>query len=258
MTSVVNIPMLSHEDVCRLLPDYATGALEESQMRAVAHHLSDCERCPRELSDLLETTSFIVDAGAPRPEVRRALIVRVESRLMQALAFEGRSAPAPFRRVRSADRHRLLAVAWATAALFLVAALALGGWSYFLLQEREQQDRIAGLITGENTAHALTDSALDTDATGVIYVNPESNQALLVASGLPPLTSDRRYQIWFFTADGQHVSAGFFPVDASGVGQGLITAPEPLRAYHAVALSAEPGGGSNAPTAPLSLGGWIQ
>lgn len=254
MSSVVNIPMLSHEDVCQLLPDYATGVLEESQMRALSHHLSNCERCSRELSDVLETTSFIVDAGAPRAEVRRALIVRVESGPMQAPAFEVRSAPTPFRRIRSADRRRLLAVAWAAAALFLVAALALGGWNYLLLQEREQQDRIAGLIT----ARSLTDSALDTGATGVIYVNPESDQALLVASGLPPLSSDRRYQIWFFTADGQHVSAGFFPVNASGVGQGLITAPEPLRAYHAVALSAEPATGSSAPTAPLSLGGWIQ
>jgi len=258
MTNVVDIPMVSHEDVSELLPDYATGALDENESRLVEDHLVGCDDCRLELADLLETTSVIVNAGSPRPEVRRALMARVESAPGQAPRPLLASVPAQMHAPRGFGRHRLSAVAWVTAALFVVAILALGGWNYLLQQNLEDRDRIARLITGEDTAHALTDSGFDTGATGVMYVDPDSNQALLVASGLTPLPSDRGYQIWLFTEDGQQVSAGVFPIDASGFGQGLVTAPEPLREYHAVALSAEPVTGSGAPTAPLSLGGWLQ
>ncbi len=255
MTDNVN---LSHEDMEELLPDYVTGVLEENQLHAVEDHLAGCDSCGQVFASLLETTSLLVSAGSPRPEVRRALMTRLESGLGRVPAPLSPPGPVQMGLRGSVDRHRLLAVAWATAALFLVAALAVGGWSYLLLQDLQERDRIAGLITGENTAHALTDSAFDAGATGVMYVDPDSDTALLVATGLTPLPADREYQVWIFTEDGQQVSAGFFRVDASGFGQQLVTAPEPFGAYHAVALSAEPADGSSSPTAPLSLGGWIQ
>jgi anti-sigma-K factor RskA len=244
--------------MAELLPDYATGALPEDETRLVEDHLADCKLCRRELSDLLEVTSFIVDAGQPRPHVREAVMARLAPAPGPLPASVSSPTPTPIRAGRTSNPQQLQSVAWAIAALFLVTSLALGGWNYLLQQELEDRDLIAGLITGEDTAHALTDSDLETGATGVMYVDPESDQALLVTSGLEPLPSDRGYQIWLFTEDGQQVNAGFFPVDESGLGQALISAPGPLRDYHAVALSAEPSAGSTAPTAPLSLGGWIQ
>ncbi len=255
MTGNANAP---HDDIEELLPDYATGALEEHQVRAVERHLAGCERCRQAFAALLETTSLLVSAGSPQPEVRQAVMARVESGPGRVPAARSSPTPGPVLTSGSSNRHPSLTAAWATAALLLVAALVLGGWNYLLLQDSGDRDRIAGLITGNGTAHALTDSDFDTGATGVMYVNPNSDQALLVAIGLTPLPSDRAYQIWLFKENGQQVSAGSLAVDASGIGQGLVAAPEPFRAYHAVALSAEPVGGSSAPTSPLSLGGWIQ
>jgi anti-sigma-K factor RskA len=258
VTDVTDNAMLSHDRMAELLPDYASGALPEDESRLVEDHLAGCEPCRRELADILETISVIAAAGPPRPQVRDALMARLATAPSPSPEPVSPPAPAPIGARRRSNPQWLQTVAWATAALFLIAALALAGWNYLLQQELEDRDRIAGLITGDDTAHALTDSDLETSATGVMYVDPESDQALLVASGLAPLPSGRGYQIWLFTEEGQQVSAGFFPVDESGLGQALITALEPLGAYHAVALSAEPIEGSSAPTAPLALGGWIQ
>ena len=91
-----------------------------------------------------------------------------------------------------------------------------------------------------------------------MYVDPSDDQAYLEASGLAPLPDGLGYQVWLFTEAGQTVSAGFLPVDDAGQGRALVTAPEPLGAFWAVGLSAEPLDGSPAPTGSLALGGWIK
>lgn len=249
--------MFSHEQLAELLLDYATGTLPENNLQLVEEHLAGCEACRQELSDLLETTSLIVNAGSPRAEVRQLVMHRLKSVGGRKAGFASPKTPILSHTRRTSIPPRLHRPAWALATIFLVATVVLGSWTYLLQQKLDDQDRIAGLITGEATAHVLTDSDLDSGASGVIFVNPVSDQALLVASGLEPLPSDYRYQIWLFTENGQHVSAGFLPVVEAGLGQALVGAPAPLGEYVAVALSAEPAHGSDAPTAPLSLGGWI-
>lgn len=257
MSNETDSAMFSHIQLAELLPDYATGTLPEHERDLVEEHLAGCGTCRQELSDLLETTSLIVNAGSPRAEVRRLVMQRLKSVESGKAGFALPNTLVLADARRRSTPPRLHGLAWAAAAIFLVAALALGSWAYLMQQKLDNQERIAGLITGEATAYVLTDSGLDSGASGVMFVNPESDQALLVASGLETLPSDHRYQIWLFTDKGEHVSAGFLPIIESGLGQALIGAPAPLGEYVAVALSAEPISGSDTPTAPLALGGWI-
>lgn len=267
----------SHEAIARMLPDYVLGALPEDELGRVAAHLDGCARCRAELEGLLELTSLFADVGPPRPEVRRALTARLApSRAWPTPAVTSPAPdtsssvlPAPIslaseRRPRTSSgprwRGRAPAAALAVAAALV---LALAGWIVLLQRELNQRelnepDRIAALVTEPGNAHPLTDTALDTGATGVIYTDEDSRTALLLASGLPPLPAGKGYQVWFFTEAGEQVAAGFFPIDASGTGQALVRAPRPLGEFWAVGLSAEPVEGSPAPTGPLALGGWIR
>lgn len=149
-------------------------------------------------------------------------------------------------------------VAWSIAAIALVMALSLVAWNILLQWELREESRVASLITEPDGTNTLTDTDLESGASGVIYLDRESDEALPLARGLEPLPDTRRHQVWLFTKDGEHVSAGVFPVNASGTGNGLVQAPAPMSEYWAVALSAEPVTGSPARTSPLALGGWIQ
>ena len=275
--TVTDEAMSSHEAIAERLPDYVLGALPEDELGVVAAHLEGCARCRSELDDLLEMTSLLADAGPPRPEVRAALTARLAPyrawpRTGAAVASTESAAPVPPApialptrpREQSGRRRPSLGpqrLAPATAAALAVAAamlIALGGWVALLQRDQGERERIAALVTGAGNAHPLTDTALASGAIGVIYTEPDSETALLLASGLPPLPDGEGYQVWFFTESGDQVAAGFFPVGADGTGQALVRAPRPVGDFWAVGLSAEPATGSPAPTGPLALGGWIR
>lgn len=244
-----------------MLPDYVVGALPEDAFRLVEDHLTGCAACRREFAALLETTSLIADAGRPGPDVWPAISERLAPYRSWPMPPIHTDPAHPVMR-QGPDRSRRLwphqSIAWGVAALALVMALSLGAWNVLLQWELRDDSRIASLVTEPDGAYMLTDSDLESGASGVFYVDRESDEALLLAQGLEPLPNTQRYQVWLFTREGEQVAAGFLPVDASGTGNGLVDAPAPMSEYWAVALSAEPVTGSPAPTSPLALGGWIQ
>ena len=93
------------------------------------------------------------------------------------------------------------------------------------------------------------------EAAGVLFAEPDGREMLLVASGLPPLPGDQRYQVWLFTTDDELVSAGLVNAGNSGEVRVVLRTPEPFANYVGVGLTAEPQGGSAAPTSGMVLGG---
>lgn len=253
-----------HDDLRELLPDYAVGALDEAQAALVMRHLDACPACRRSLADLLELVGLLAPVQHPSPPVRAALLARVAARGAAASVVAPEvSTPSavvptalPVRRPARLDRWRRLVARGALAAA-AVLLLALGGWNLALQRQLDQRATEARLLDNPAAAHPLTDSELP-GAQGVLYAAPDGDFALLLASGLPPLPPDQRYQLWLFAEDGARESGGVFAVTADGTARVTIQPPAGFARYVAVAVSPEPVAGSPAPTGRLVLGGWIR
>jgi anti-sigma-K factor RskA len=95
-------------------------------------------------------------------------------------------------------------------------------------------------------------------ATGRIYLTPDGRQATLVVAGLPALSPDETYQLWFRTANQGDVSMGTFAVDARG-GAVIVVPIAPARVgYISCGITKEPQGGSRTPMGArvLASGVW--
>jgi len=77
------------------------------------------------------------------------------------------------------------------------------------------------------------------------------------AANLPALAAGRTYQLWLVPAAGNPLSAGIFPVDASGNGAVLLPALPAGVAAKAFAVTVEPEGGVPQPTGPKVLVGLV-
>lgn len=269
----------AHEQFAEYLPDYLIGALEPTLSDEVGQHLALCTECQRSVELLLESLALLGPQEVAPAHVKGQLFARLGSRspngvmtlpappqtqrvtptpaptpVSEPLPHPVAPPPAP---ISLASRRRW---PWRLALVATLAILlgASGIWNVVQQRQLARQDTIARLIENPQAAHALTDTDLDTGATGTIYADPAGNAALVLVSRLPALPPDQQYQLWLFTESGDRVSGGLFTVGADGTGQALIAAPRTFTEYWAVAISAEPTGGSPAPTSALTLGGWIR
>ena len=88
------------------------------------------------------------------------------------------------------------------------------------------------------------------DASGATFYHPAAREAFFNAYGLPGLSADRTYQLWYILESGP-VSAGIFGVDQRGEASLAVAGlPEPGR-IKAWAVSVEPAGGVDRPSGPI-------
>lgn len=251
-----------HDDLAELLPDFAIGALSDGDLWRVEAHLASCPRCRAEFTELLEVMSVIAPVAPPSFDTRRVLFERAGHPLSEP-ASPG--APRPLVTVPRetwAERARVVRMPARLGRIALSAAaialLLLGGWNLWLQRELGDQDALIALIAEPGNAYPLTDSEIPTEASAIFYVDRQRDQALLTAQNLPSLASGQRYEVWLFTETGQRVSGGSFVPETDGTVALAVDPADPLSTYWAVGVSTEPEGGSDAPTSPLLLGGWIQ
>ncbi|MFN8499403.1 MAG: anti-sigma factor [Anaerolineae bacterium] len=95
-------------------------------------------------------------------------------------------------------------------------------------------------------------------AQGRFYLAPDSHRGVLVVADMPPLAPERDYQLWLIRPDGARESGGTFRVDSGGYGTLLVQAPQPMRQYTGVGVTAEPAGGSPSPTTSRLIGGTFE
>lgn len=251
-----------HPEIVERLPDYALGALPEPELDLVARHLEGCAECRAELRRVLAVGAALADVPPPSAASRDALLARATGRVVAPVPTRvdpplGRAPRSIGDRPAERPRPGSRAPLWVALAAALALAVGLGAWNVRLQRGDADGDVVAAVVAGAAVAHPLTDSELVPPASGVLFADPESERALLVARDLPPLPSDRRYQVWLFTDAGERIGAGPIEVEADGRTTAPIEAPAPFAGYVAVALSAEPRAGSPAPTSPLALGGWL-
>jgi anti-sigma-K factor RskA len=92
---------------------------------------------------------------------------------------------------------------------------------------------------------------------GQVIVEPNSGDAVVVLTGLPPTSNDEVYELWAIRGEAAPEPAGLIPVGADGTAARPVDrVPEPATVT-AFAVSLEPAGGSPSPTGPIVLVGTV-
>ena len=252
----------SPDDVRDLLPAYALDAVDDLERGAVERLLTADPAARAELAELRETTDRLAAAVATAPPAAlRASVLAEVSRTAQdtprtqtALTEAEDAVVRPIGSARhSSTRHssarhssrggRVGGARWLVAAAAAVAVVVPSGVAW------QQYDRA---VTTQERADALAAVLIDPSASllrGTVEGGGEATAvladsgAVLLASGLAPLTADRTYQLWAMR-DGVPVPAGLLG-DAGGDLQVLA---EDYQPGDGLALSVEPDGGSEQPT----------
>jgi anti-sigma-K factor RskA len=216
-----------------LLPALALGCLEPGERERVSRHLESCPDCRSRLAGYEELVASLALA-APRAEPPRTL----RNRILREAA-------------RATPRARPVArLGWALAAAALLA-LSLG-FNLFLWRRVSRLEAAAAVLPGQVAVLASTEAAAG--ARGLLLFGSGENEATLVVEDLPPLASDRQYQLWLIR-EGQRTSGGVFSVTPQGYGCLLILSPLPLDSYQGLGITVEPAGGSPGPTGHRVMGG---
>ncbi len=243
---------MNHDEARELLGAYALDAIPPDEALAVSEHIADCPICQEELSDYRKVAAGLAPlATVPPPEI------------WDRIASELGTAPEPLRLVRSTAPRRAARTTWALRAAAAVAAIALAvlGWQVSHLNGRIGQLQTA--MSKSGIAQAASAAALEPSSRRLELTSPsgsatadvvisEAGQGYVVTSTLPALRASRTYQLWGLSRPGAA------PVSLGLLGQ--VPSPAAFRVDHRVrelAISAEPLGGTVAPTTPVLVEGSV-
>ena len=249
----------------------ALGALPGDELAAVEAHLATCESCRTELAGFRETVALLaaVSAETPPASLRRSVLAAIA--VTPQLPPADRPEASPVTGEPVVGRHRVSAdsagppvetvpdnvrplrpwyrrpAGWIAAA---VAAVVIGGGVVVVNQFRNQQQEAQ---TPAQCVAAAADRVELTPDDGQGAVTYAASCAALTVdvSGLPALPDDRTYQLWALSdqPDVQPRSLGLLPQAADGQQQVVTEPTQPGEV--AVAVTAEPGGGSVGPTSQI-------
>ncbi len=219
------------EQIDELLAAFSVDALASEDAAAVRGHLVTCRRHDEALGGLQAVADLLPLATAerePRAELR--------SRLLDA--FDGEVAATRIRPISSARRPsfapRSRFAYLAAAAVLVLAIVGLAVWNIVLHTGGGHEDTMVVHLVGNTGSGEL------------VYVPDQ--QVAVMKLDLPELASGRTYQAWRID-NGQAASLGLVP------NAGMIAMDVDLSGAGSVAISEEPAGGSDKPTArPLVAG----
>jgi anti-sigma-K factor RskA len=260
------------KEILPLIPAYALGAVDADEKALVEGALDDCPQARAELESyrvMLESMREDVPQIAPPPALAEKLQAAIAAEPVRSVPAEP---AAPLRTERPAaakSSHTGWYAAAAAIALLLISNLL---WSISsrdlaarnarlsednvmlttLLESQQDQPLLASL-TGARSARL--EATGDAGGYALVFWPPQEDFGMLYTDQMPPLGADQVYQLWLLREDGERVSAGIFDVDASGRGTLFFTAPAQVDSFDLAGITAEPAGGSPAPTMnPLVAG----
>jgi anti-sigma-K factor RskA len=249
-----------------LLPGYALDALEPEDRRLFEDHLADCEDCRRELAEFAPAiTDLSALTATPAPPQLRENVLSAITQVRQQepapsvdpqhSAVDDARRPAGAQVVRFAARDRraragriVRTVAAVIGAAAVVAAIALGGWSYgrSQLSRTDRADRAAvSRIIAAPDAHTYRQQT-PTGMRVTYLVSEQRNSALVVIENGAAPGNGRTYQLW--TVRSRDGKPEFVPDRTFDNPDGPIILSGDIRSAAALGITVEPSGGSRQPT----------
>jgi len=223
------------------IPAYAIGALDADESAALELHLANCASCQTELAEYRSLSASLLTAVPPK-QPPAALRKHLQNRLPTA------------QKPKQPRWNFSLTPALGLAVLVLFILNL-----FSLVQLRQLQAQQASLLSRVEDAQLalafLSSPSVQAFSfegergTGVLLLDKERNQAVLIARDLPPLAENQTYQIWLIAPDNGRVSLGIFRPES---GQNLTTQAlfpsQPFANYVGIGVTIEPAGGSDYPT----------
>ncbi|HSL31583.1 MAG TPA: anti-sigma factor [Anaerolineales bacterium] len=257
---------MDREQIEELLPFYALDVLSDEERELVERYLAEHPEARQQLEELNEATSALphgVQPVQPSPRSKAALMARVAADQKAAARSVPREQPSPRRASLFENLFRALSLGAATVAIL---------WAIVLnLQVARLQNQVAALneqIASQSASLemivanlpqtdpsnvitvALRGTEVQPQVQGQLIVNPDSQSAVLVITGLPRLEEGQTYQVWLING-GAPVSAGLLAADENGQAVFLVTSQEPIGSFRQLGISIEPQGGSLEPTGDI-------
>jgi len=248
-----------HEQFADDLALHALGVLSGDERVALEKHLEECASCRRELESLRGDMALLaMSTAGPRPPARS------RQRLLDAAKREPR-------RVEEKTAHPWwLPLPWiATGVLALILIFMSLQNAGLRRQVASMQRDVAGQQVELQKAREVVATLTASDAMRVtlvaakappqpqgkaIYVRDRSS-LIFLASNMPPVPSDKMYELWLIPTTGAPIPAGLFKPDAHGSAT-VINPPLPANVEaKAFAITVEPEAGSTTPTMPIVMVG---
>lgn len=263
----------------------AAGALtgtERAELDAAAAADPEVRALVREYGDAASLMALALDEPAPPARVLDSVRQRVRGRTpAPGVPVVERPGSAPVLPIERARRRKPSPLAVAAVLVPLAAAAAFG---FLWLRERaashdaagevaglekkldeaERRERLAAgaMVAAQKKVEQL-EGSLETMATPhlelatfekanmstiKVLVDPENRRWVVMAFDLPPIPSDKDYQLWFMPEKGNPISAGLLAPGPGNTQFGTISIPANVTNIKGAAISLEPKGGSKAPT----------
>lgn len=252
--------MSVHEQFAEDLALYALNALTGEDRANLEQHMATCPACRVELEQLRADSALLaLSTAGPKPPQR------ARKRLLDAIAKEPRVPMAVPARPR---RSMWGALGWAAAAAVVVFAASLwkenaalkrdvSSFHVLLDQQTVELERarsVVDSITNPAGQH-FTLVALKTPPQPqgkAIYV-AKRGTLIFIANNLPPLPSQKTYELWLIPENGAPIPAGLFKPDAHGSATVINPPLPPDTKAKAFAMTVENEAGASTPTMPIVM-----
>jgi len=248
-----------------LLPFYALDALTDEERELVERYLAEHPEARQQVEEMAHTVSALpygVATVEPPRHAKEALMARVAADAEARARSSAQSQPS--RRVnRFENFFRTFSLATAAVAILWVILLniqvlrlrnEISALNDRVAAQSESLDQIITNLPQTNPSNVITVSLKGTEVQpqvqGQLIVDPESQSAVLVISGLPQLQAGKTYQVWLING-GAPVSAGLLTVDENGQGVFIVTSESVIGSFNTLGISIEPEGGSPQPTGDI-------
>ncbi|WP_340687775.1 anti-sigma factor [Amycolatopsis coloradensis] len=219
---------------------YAVDAVPEEEAAAFKRHLRGCPACRQEVRELREAAARLGAALAtpPPPRLREATLAEV-ARTRQwppLVAVARRGGPAKTR-----------------IALWGAAAAAVGALVFSLVTTSTDpgadpaQQQLASVNAVLTAPDASTVKEGAERGTTTVVTSRSEGKIVVLAGDLPPLAPGKAYQVWLIGASGVHSAGLLAPDGPHRTRPVLVDLPGGI---DRVGITAEPAGGSPAPTVP--------
>jgi anti-sigma-K factor RskA len=223
---------------------YVLDALTDDERTVFEEHLQSCVDCADEVRGLENAAAELshLESSTPPPQLRTDVLAAISR--VRPLPPVGSNVIPIGRSRRPRLATQLLAAACA------VIAIAAGGWG---LQQHNDANRAASHASALDAAISAPDAKAVTGELGptsgitatVVYSKVHGS-LVMNARGVTTLASDKTYQAWTISPNGDATSLGIFHPDQNGTVTMLAKSNLTDAAY--VGVTIEPSGGSKTPT----------